>query len=65
MDVNMVADVGRDQLAQVLAQFARRASADNRPRHVVMFRLILDEPSTTGCETLVGSDVTDAADIRN
>ena len=30
MDVNMVADVGRYQLAQVLAQFARRASADDR-----------------------------------
>ena len=30
MDVNMVADVDRDQLAQVLAQFARRASADDR-----------------------------------
>ena len=30
MDVNKVADVGRDKLAQVLAQFARQASADDR-----------------------------------
>ena len=28
--------VGRRPLAQVLAQFARRASADDRPRNIVM-----------------------------
>ena len=35
MDVSMVAGVGRRPLAQVLAQFALRASAD-RLRHVVV-----------------------------
>lgn len=61
----MVACGGRHPPAQMLAQFDRRASADDRPRHVVMFRLILDEPSTTGREALVDSDVTDAADFSD
>ena len=34
MDVNMVAVVGRRPLTQVLAQFARWASADGRPRNL-------------------------------